>query len=166
MQDGRNAGLILVGICSGSVGTHGEIKVRSFTDNPRRFMSGNVVIIGANEYRIERARTQRRQPVVKLVGVDTPDQAQKLNNQDICIKEESVATLPEDQYYHFQLLGMEVVTISGDRLGTLTEILMTGSNDVYVIKGDIEILIPAISGVIVRVDVSLAEMTVDLPEGL
>ena len=86
--------------------------------------------------------------------------------RDRCIKEESVATLPEDQYYHFQLLGMEVVTISGDRLGTLTEILMTGSNDVYVIKGDIEILIPAISGVIVRVDVSLAEMTVDLPEGL
>ena len=75
-------------------------------------------------------------------------------------------SLPEGQYYHFQLLGMNVRNIAGDQLGAITEILTTGANDVYVVSGTAEILVPAISGVIVSVDISVSEMVVDLPDGL
>lgn len=166
MQQDRETSLIVVGICSGSVGTHGEMKVRSFTDNPRRFSGGNTVIIGGKAHQIERARTIGRQLIVKFVDVDSPEEAQLLNNADICVEQESVEALPEGRYYHFQLLGMQVVTSSGHQLGVLAEILSTGSNDVYVVRGESEVLIPAISDVIVSVDVVLGEMIVDLPDGL
>ena len=166
MQQDRDIDLVVVGICSGATGIHGEIRIRSFTDNPRRFIVGNTVIIKETPRQIERARTYRRQLIVKFTGVDNPDQAQQLNNESICIKEDSVEDLPEDQYYHFQLLGINVITNKGRQLGTLTEILTTGSNDVYVIMGKEEVLVPAISDVVVSVDVVLREMIVDLPAGL
>ena len=166
MQQDRDIDLVVVGICSGPTGIHGEIRVRSFTDNPRRFIVGNTVIIKETPRQIEKARTYRRQLIVKFTGVDNPDQAQQLNNENICIKEDSVEDLPEDQYYHFQLLGINVITNKGRQLGTLTEILTTGSNDVYVIMGKEEVLVPAISDVVVSVDVVSREMIVDLPAGL
>ena len=61
---------------------------------------------------------------------------------------------------------MNVRNIAGDQLGAITEILTTGANDVYVVTGTAEILVPAISGVIVSVDISVSEMVVDLPDGL
>lgn len=166
MQQDRDIDLVVVGICSGPTGIHGEIRIRSFTDNPRRFIVGNSVIIKETPRQIESARTYRRQLIVKFTGVDNPDQAQQLNNESICIKEDSVEDLPEDQYYHFQLLGINVITNKGRQLGTLTEILTTGSNDVYVIRGEEEVLVPAISDVVVSVNVVSREMIVDLPAGL
>jgi 16S rRNA processing protein RimM len=166
MQQDRQIDLVVVGICSGPVGVHGEIKIRSFTDNPRRFVAGNTVIIKETPRQIEGARAYRRQLIVKFSGVDTLDLAQRLNNENICIREDAVEGLPEDQYYHFQLLGIKVTTNDGRHLGTLTEILTTGSNDVYVVKGEEEVLVPAISDVVVSVDVVSGEMIVDLPTGL
>jgi len=166
MQYEHEASLILVGICSGAVGVRGEIKVRTFTDNPERFNSGNRVIIRSSQYIIERLRIHRSQLIVKFSGVDSADDAFKLNNENICVQEEEVVSLPEGQYYHFQLLGMNVRNIAGDQLGAITEILTTGANDVYVVTGTAEILVPAISGVIVSVDISVSEMVVDLPDGL
>jgi 16S rRNA processing protein RimM len=75
--------------------------------------------------------------------------------------------LPEGEYFHFQLIGMKVLTEDGEYLGRLREILETGSNDVYVVSGDSgELLIPALANVILKVQVTEGVMVVRLMEGL
>ena len=166
MQHNPDTGFVVVGLCSGPVGIHGAMKIRSLTDNPRRFIAGNSVVIQQRVYHIEGIHAARRDLTIKFVEVNSPDEAQKLNNENIFIEEGAVEALSNDQYYHFQLLGMQVTTSVGHKLGMLAEILTTGANDVYVVKGETEILIPAISGVVLSVDVPLQKMVVDLPDGL
>ena len=75
--------------------------------------------------------------------------------------------LPPGQYYQFQLMGLEVWTSDGKRLGQVAEILPTGSNDVYVVQGeDGELLIPAIEDVVKSVGLETGRITVELIEGL
>ena len=79
----------------------------------------------------------------------------------------SSPALSEGEYFHFQLLGLQVFTEEGERLGRVCEILETGSNDVYVVSGDGgELLLPALADVIRRVDLAERVMVVDLPDGL
>jgi 16S rRNA processing protein RimM len=79
-----------------------------------------------------------------------------------------VEPLPEGHYYIFQLVGSRVYTTGGEFLGILTEVLTTGANDVYVVKGTgkKEILIPALKDVVRKIDLARREMTVALPPGL
>ncbi|MCI0903504.1 MAG: 16S rRNA processing protein RimM, partial [Chloroflexi bacterium] len=70
-------------------------------------------------------------------------------------------------YFHYQLIGLKVRTVAGEELGELAEILETGSNDVYVVRGVAgEILVPALSPVVREIDIDAGLMVVDLPEGL
>ena len=75
--------------------------------------------------------------------------------------------MPEGEFFHFQLLGLRVVSLQGEELGSLTEIIQTGSNDVYLVSNDkAEILIPALSQVVRKVDLEAGVMVVELIEGL
>ena len=73
--------------------------------------------------------------------------------------------LPQGEYYHHQLLGLQVINKEGQLLGTLVEILETGANDVYVVKGESgeEVLLPAIDGVVVGIDLENHTMLVEPP---
>jgi len=84
----------------------------------------------------------------------------------VFVRTDTLPNLPEGQYYHHQLIGLQIVTEQGSRLGKLVEILETGSNDVYVISGEEgqEILLPALEGVILAVDLEKKEMRVQPPE--
>ena len=85
----------------------------------------------------------------------------------ITVPETSAPELPEGEYFHFQLLGLRVFTEAGEELGRLSEILETGSNDVYVVSGpDGQILVPALSEVIQEIKLSEKIMVVRLPDGL
>jgi 16S rRNA processing protein RimM len=81
---------------------------------------------------------------------------------------EEATPLPEGSYYLFQLVGLEVITTEEEHLGTITEILETGANDVYVVRGDKkqEILIPAVADVVKAVDLEKGQIIVELIEGL
>ena len=85
----------------------------------------------------------------------------------LTISEEDAASAVEGEYFHYQLLGMSVYTEAGEALGTIVEILETGSNDVYVVAGNSqEVLVPATSQVVLQVDVPARRMTVRLLEGM
>lgn len=74
---------------------------------------------------------------------------------------------PAKSYLVKDLVGCEVVTVKGERLGPLRDVLPTGSNDVYVVgEGLAEILIPALKSVVVGIDLEAKRITVDLPPGL
>jgi 16S rRNA processing protein RimM len=75
--------------------------------------------------------------------------------------------LPEGQYYTFQLIGLDVVTTEGKRIGQITDIMSTPSNDVYIVEGKRgEILIPAIEDVVKSIDLKKGKIVIEAIEGL
>ena len=94
------------------------------------------------------------------------DQAGLFRNKFIYIRKEDLPALPDGEYYHFDLVGLNVFDTADQLLGVLTEVLETGANDVYVVKSENgeEILLPAIESVIISVNLKDARMVVNPPE--
>ena len=149
-------------------GTAGWFLVEVMTDSPGRFDPGEFLHHQGQRYLVEGSYQLRPGiNVLKLEGVDTRDHADAMRDKDLTIPIDQVPTLPEGEFYHFQLIGMRVFTVEGADLGSITKIMPTGSNDVYIVSHeDKEVLIPAVEGVVQEVDVDGSRMTVDLPEGL
>lgn len=145
-----------------------------FSDDPARFTSGDQVFIDGAGFSVEKVHSSGNSMVLKLASVDTEDQASALRGHTIEMDAAALPSQPAGVYYHYQIIGARVVTVGGEELGTVTEILETGSNDVYIVrpaprpgqKGAPEILVPALKDVVVRVDTEHGVIEVDLPEGL
>ena len=105
--------------------------------------------------------------MIWLEGILTRSQARAFTAKFLAARPESDALLDEGEYFHYQLIGMQVRTEEGEELGELQEILETGSNDVYIIRGGgKELLIPATAQVVLDVNVTEKAMLVRLPSGL
>ena len=152
-------------------GVHGELKVRLLTDIPNRFAELDAVYASTDHkrYSIEGVRPYKGEMVVlKLEGIDTANAAETLRNVDLQIPLSDLAKLPPDSYYQHDILGLSVSTLAGQSLGTIVDILVTGSNDVYVVKTESgrQVLIPAIKQVIKQIDLLRHTMHIDPLPGL
>ena len=138
------------------------------SDVPNRFDNGQVLFVQARRLTIVSSQPLRAgQVVLSFDGVNSPGEAQRLVGQHLTIPPGESPQLPDGEYFHYQLLGLSVETTEGELLGKITEILETGSNDVYVVRGEKgEVLVPALSSVITDVRVDDGVMLVSLPEGL
>jgi 16S rRNA processing protein RimM len=148
-------------------GVKGKLKVKIETDFPQRFASGAKVYISQQPMTIDSAEQHREKLVVKFSAIDSIEEAQKLQGKTIEIPHSQVQPLPEGQYYHFQMIGLEVRTTQGELLGKISEILTTEGNDIYIVrsaKG--EILIPAIEDVVKSVDLEQGHVVIEPIEGL
>ena len=104
---------------------------------------------------------------IELTGISNVDEAQKLVGSKLLLPKDLLEELPEDEYYWQDIIGLDVYTVEGRHLGRIESIFPTGSNDVYVCRGDAgENLIPAIADAIVRIDLMERRITVKLLEGL
>ena len=102
-----------------------------------------------------------------LKGISDVDAAQALVGSRLLLPRDLLDDLPEDEYYWQDIIGLEVYTQEGRHLGRVESIFPTGSNDVYVCRGEEgEILLPAIADAIVRIDLKDRRITVKLLEGL
>ncbi len=102
-----------------------------------------------------------------LEGVATRQQAEALRGQELQVPAAWLEPLPANTYYHYQIIGLQAVTTGGEALGTVQEVLQTGSNDVYVVRGlGREILIPALTEAIRAVDIPGGRLVVELIPGL
>lgn len=149
-------------------GVKGEILMEVLTDFPERVTVGNLVYIGAQhtEYTVASVRSTNDKILISFDGLSDCDQVSILRNQLVYIKTEDANTLPEGEYYHHEIMGMQVFDEGDNLIGTITEILVTGANDVYVIasvSGE-EILLPAIKSVVISIDRQLKKMIVRMPE--
>lgn len=150
-------------------GVRGELRVEILTGYPERLPLHSTLYLGsdARAYRVERVRFHRGAALIKLVGCEDANAAEGLRDQLVQIPLKEAVPLEEGEYYHFQLLGVEVTTEEGNSLGRVTEVLDTGANDVFVVRGPHgEILIPAIEEVVRELDLESGHMVVMLLPGL
>lgn len=151
-------------------GVKGEVRVLPSTDDVKRFGKLKEVKVEnrtMTAYEIETVRYHKNFVLLKFKGIDTMNEAELLKNSLLKIDRKDALPLKKDEYYQCDLYGLRVVTDTGRDLGKLTDILMTGSNDVYVVRNEEkEILIPAIKQCILKVDLEAGEMLVHLLEGL
>lgn len=158
---------LVVGRVLAPWGVKGEVKVESFTDSPTLFTQLRTLYIGESPFSVERSRIHKRSILLKLANIDTWQAAEGLRGQWLEVPSSEAPPLPEDHYYHFQVLGLQVWTTQGEFLGRIVEILATRSNDVYRVetaKG--EILIPAIEDVVQSIDLAEGRMVVEVLEGM
>lgn len=156
-----------VGYVRGAHGIQGEVTVEPMTDFPDRFMPGSVLHAGGVNYRIEAVRTHKKMLLVALVGISTRNQAEVLHGKLIEVPEGDLPDLNEDQYFRFEIVGINVVDESGLALGNVAEVLDTGADDVYIVRDDeSELLIPAIDSVVKEIDIAGRRMVVELIPGL
>ena len=158
---------LIVGRILAPWGIRGEVKVEVLTDFPERFAPQKVVYLNTRPLEIESCRPHKQQLVVKLATIDSVEDAEKLRGQDLTIPRSELSRLPEGQYYTFQIIGLKVVTTEGELLGHITEIMTTGSNDVYIVEGKRgEILIPAIEDVVKSIDLKKGKVVIEAIKGL
>ena len=160
--------LVTVGQILRVHGLHGGVRVQVLSDVPHRFDVGQVLYTDGSPLHIASSATTGSGDVfLTFQGVDSDDVARSLVGQHLSVPEASVPPAEEGEYFHFQLLGLRVLTEEGEELGRLKEVLETGSNDVYVVSGDAgELLIPALRDVILQVQLDQGVMVVCLPPGL
>jgi 16S rRNA processing protein RimM len=157
---------VTVGRIVAAHGVKGEVKVEPLSDFPERFQAGSRLWIEGAPHTVERGRTQRRILVIKLRDVDTRSQAEALQGKELVAAEASRLE-GEGLYYLHDILGARVEDQAGEALGSVVEVLSTGSNDVYVVRGERgELLLPALDDVILRVDVASKRIVADVPEGI
>ena len=151
-------------------GVHGAILLEVYTDFPERLTEGTIVFIGGTHtpIKIRQLRHHNDGLLLGFDGFDTPEAVGRLRNQVVHVKTADRPMLPEGQFYHYQLIGIRVMEDSGNELGSLTDIIVTGANDVYVVTNSDgrELLLPAIRDVILSVDLKENSMTVHLIPGL
>lgn len=154
-------------------GLRGEISVIVLTDFPERFETTEWVYLGnefeAEPYRLEKYRWHQKHILLTLDGVADRTQAEKLKGQLVQVPIEQAMPLPEGSYYLYQLIGLQVVTTEGKILGTITDILETKANDVYVVTNEDsekELLLPAVPEVVKSIDIEKGQVTIELIEGL
>jgi len=158
---------LIIGRILAPWGVKGEVKVEVLTDFPERFAPRKVVYLDAHPLEIERCRPHKQHMVVKLATIDSIEVAEKLRGQDLNIPGSELFTLPEGQYYAFQVIGLKVVTTESKTLGRIKEIMTTPGNDVYIVEGKRgEILIPAIEDVVKSIDLKKGKIIIEAIEGL
>jgi 16S rRNA processing protein RimM len=164
---------LAIGQVAGAHGLRGELKTEILTEEPARFGRLNRVYVGREgedplPRRLEAFRFHQGRVLLKIEGCEDRTAAEALRGVLIQVPIEEAIPLQEGEYYEHQVIGLAVWTITGEPLGKVAEILYTGANDVYLVRAPDrkEILIPAIAGVILEVDLEAGRLVVELLEGL
>ncbi len=162
-------GYIAVGQVMGAFGPLGDLRVQAFSDRPGRFKTVQRIFVGQS---LAPARILRRGVhgiglTLRLDTVTTRERARALFGEYLYLPDSEAVKLQPGEYFIHQLIGVSVSDEAGTDIGRLTEVIQTGSNDVYVVHGTKgEILLPVIPDVIKNIDLDTRTMTVHLLPGL
>lgn len=161
-----------VGVITQTHGIRGEVKVFPTTDDVNRFKKLKEVTLDNGKERlvleIEGVKFFKQYVILKFKGLDSINDIEKYKRAKLLVNRENAVRLRKNEYFIADLIGMEVMTDEGRRLGTLKDVLLTGANDVYVVEREngVEVLLPAIKECILEVDMEKGCMTVHVLDGL
>ena len=162
---------VAVGRLGKTFGLRGEITVHWWAESEEVFRPGLEVVLASAregcEARVAAARRMGAKLVARFEGLDRIEDVQPFVGRTVEVRLRDLPELEEGNYYHFELIGMEVLAADGRPLGTLAEIIETGGNDVFCVRdGRREILVPAIRDAIASIDVAARRIVLKDLEGL
>lgn len=136
-------------------GLKGEVRVLAFSPTGRNLQRGRPVYLDGVRRTVERSRDDGGQWILQLGGLSNRNAVEGYRGELIEAADDDVLRDDDESFFLHELIGLKVVTVEGDELGTVVEVLQPGGNDVYVVAGERgEILVPAVGEVIDRIDVS------------
>lgn len=155
-------------------GIRGEVRVLSTSDfTDERFMPGNALYLFdkgelVKEVIVKTHRKHKQFDLLSFEKLEDINLIEVFKGFDIKISEDQQQDLEDGSYYYHQIIGLDAVTLDGEKIGKISEILAPGANDVWVVKrkGKKELLLPVIDDVIKKVDLEQGLVVVDLLEGL
>jgi 16S rRNA processing protein RimM len=157
--------VVVVGRFGAPYGVKGWLKVSSFTEPPSNLLHYHPWLVQMQgEWQpitLEVLEQHGRYIVAKLPNCNDPEQARQYTNLDIAIPRDQLPALPPGEYYWQDLVGLQVINQEGIELGIVDSLLATGANDVLVVKGDRERLIPYLKHVVLQVDKAAGAIKVD-----
>lgn len=134
-------------------GLKGELKIFPLTDDLRRFRKLKSVYIDGNIMQIVWCKLQTDKVILKIENIDTIEEAMKYRSKYLQVTREEAIPLKEGSFFITDLIGCNVFDETGNSLGIISDIIQTGSNDVYWIKQPKELLIPALKEIVTGIDV-------------
>ena len=159
-------GRIVIGRVGAPHGIAGDVRVIPLTDFPERFAALREVMVGDELLHIESVKPQGKNFLMRFREYAVREDAQRLTGRLLTVARAEAAPLDEGEYYVFDIVGLTVYDEENNELGTVENVLRTGSNDVYAVRSEdgCEILIPALRKVVRTIDVLNGRMTVRLSE--
>lgn len=161
--------LLEVGEIVNTHGLRGEVKIVPWTDSPDVFEDiKHIYLQNGNILTVKGVKYQKNNIIVKFGEICDIDEAMKFKGQVLYAERSELGELPEGVYYIADIIGMKVVTDEGEELGTVSDVIQTGANDIYEVKrkGDKPLLIPVIDSVVLGVNTDDSVITVHMMDGL
>ena len=161
-----------VGVISSTHGVRGEVKVYPTTDDIKRFdYLEETILDTGKEYmtlHVTGVKYFKNMVILKFQEFDNVDQVIPYKGKDLLVTRENAIPLEDGQQFVADLIGCDVITDQGDRLGKLTDVLKTGANDVYVVtmENGREVLLPVIDQCILEKDIDNKIVKVHVMKGL
>lgn len=166
-----DAKLLAIGRLVGTHGVRGELKLHTFNPQSEAVVDGVQVVLRKNDTdqtkEVASVRPHKRVLLVTIAGCDSMTAAEALVGSDVYIDEADLPETGPDELYHFELMGMEVVTVDGRELGKIVDVMTTAAHDVCTVRGQgREHLIPLIADVIDSIDKTARRLVIDPLPGL
>ena len=151
-------------------GLKGEVRVYPYTDDINRFDELEYFYIDKNlnnKYEVERVRYKGNMVIMKIKDIDSIELAEKLKTKNMYIGREQGRDLEEGEFFVSDLIGLDVFTVDGEKVGVLKDVLQHAINDVYVVSsGEKEYLIPSIEKFVPTIDLDQNKMIIDPIKGM
>ena len=162
VPDGR----IVIGRVGAAHGIQGDLRIIPLTDFPERFAALREIMVGDELLHVERVKPQGKNVLMRFREYAVREEAQRLTGRLLTVARADASPLDEGEYYVFDIVGLTVYDEADNELGTVENVIRTGSNDVYAVRAEdgSEILIPALRTAVLAIDVPGGRMTVRLPE--
>ena len=158
---------VVIGKISAPHGVRGEVRIVPLTDFPERFENLKTVFLeDDSKMELESVKFSNKFIIAKFKNINSRNDIEIFNGKLLMLNRSDIPSLLEGEYYNCDIIGLEVIDDKGSKLGKITEVLKTGSNDVYVVEGKKQILVPALKKVVKEINLVDGFMKVELLEEL
>ena len=163
--------LICVGTIAGAYGVQGEVRLKSYTAVPEAIEAYNPLLTedGQRSFDVGVLRAIKNGLAVRLTDVTTKEEADALKGVKLFVSRDRLPSLPDDEYYHADLIGIEVYDTGGTLLGRVKSVQNHGAGDLLELHGaglKASVLLPFTLAAVPTVDLTAGRIIADPPEGL
>lgn len=162
---------VCVGAIAGAFGVRGEVRLKSFTSNPED-IAGYAPLEtedGARAFTVQITRQIKNGLAARLSGVSTKEDADALRGTQLFVPRDRLPSLPDDEFYHADLIGLEVADTGGTPLGKVMAVINNGADDLLELRAPGQkqtVLLPFTKAIVPTVDLAQGRIVADPPEGL